>query len=277
MPIYPVFGIDMQVAFNFSRGAIVELFRNIRDSPDIYEVINDDSTRMSFPNVVERIENLLDNIFPADTGLTVSYQGTEFNLESLFDLVGWIFSVTGEVPADATAANYYYPLVILYCKWCWTLCVHRWRVPQMVQITWFTQGTTKRVCLGSNLDRPGQPRKNAARRRRFDMLLTDRLAEEDERNWSYLHFGGQLIGHCAETFPALFIKSLGDVVTLENARGIAVKPIRALINGLPNKLHVPNTFAMRRDLLANPCPNCQRVLSRLEKDINLANFRVANL
>jgi hypothetical protein len=59
MPIYPVFGIDMQVAFNFSRGEIVELFRNIRDSPDIYEVIDDDSTRTSFPNVVERIETLL--------------------------------------------------------------------------------------------------------------------------------------------------------------------------------------------------------------------------
>jgi len=61
------------------------------------------------------------SVFPDGDPLVVSYQGTDFELETLFDLVGWIFSVTGQIPKDATAANYYYPLVILYCQWCRTL------------------------------------------------------------------------------------------------------------------------------------------------------------
>ncbi|KAG2038183.1 hypothetical protein BDR03DRAFT_1010114 [Suillus americanus] len=209
MAMHQAFLRDMQVAFDLDRTQILTLFKDIRDRLDDYEVIDNDSTRASFPDVVERIETLLgmNRIFPDGAALTVSYQGTNFELETLFDLVGWIFSVTGRILEGATAANYYYPLVILYSKWCRTLCSKR-REPQMVQITWFTQGGTKRVCIGGNLDKPAQARKDAARIIRFERLLQDELAEEGERNESYVgDTSGQFIGHCAETFPALFIKS----------------------------------------------------------------------
>ncbi|KAG1818749.1 uncharacterized protein BJ212DRAFT_108258 [Suillus subaureus] len=216
------------------------------------------------------------SVFPDGDALTVSYQGTNFELETLFDLVGWIFSVTGQTPNNATSANYYYPLVILYCQWCRTLCANEKKEPQMVQITWFPEGSTKRVCLGSNLDKPKRTRKDAARIKRFDRLLKDNLAKEDEREKSYVGDGGQLIGHCAESFPALFIKSLGNKVTLADVRGVAVKPFKALSSEVANKFAVPDTEA-RKELLEDPCNNCKVVLPRLGSHINLDNFSILKL
>ncbi|KAG2038186.1 hypothetical protein BDR03DRAFT_1010118 [Suillus americanus] len=275
MSIHKAFHLEMEDAFNLTQTQIVALFNSIKAKFDYYEVINDTPTRESFPKVVERIETLLKrkSIFPDGNALTVSYQGTNFELETLFDLVGWIFSVTGETAKDATAANYYYPLVILYCQWCRTLCANVKKEPQMVQITWFTQGSTKRVCIGSNLDQPKAARKEVARTKRFDRLLKDKLAEEDERLKSYVGDGGQFIGHCAETFPVLFIKSLGNKVTLADTRGVAVKPFEALMAA--NKFVIPDK-KVRKDLLQDPCNNCKVVLPRLG-NINLDNFSILNL
>ncbi|KAG1818752.1 uncharacterized protein BJ212DRAFT_1479731 [Suillus subaureus] len=264
MPIHQAFLRDMQVAFNLSRTQIVTLFKDIRDKPNDYGVIDNAPPHASFPSVVERIETLLgmNSIFPNGAALTVSYQGTNFEFETPFDLVGWILSVTGHIPEDVTTANYYYPLVILYCQWCRTLCAREKKEAKMVQITWYTQGGTKRVCLGSSLDRPKGERKEIARTRRFNMLSRDRLALGYERHLPYSGDGGQPIGHCAETFPILFIKSLGEEVTLPDARGIAVKPLEALNAGMPNKFDVPDTETLRKDLLEDPCDNCEVVLLR---------------
>jgi hypothetical protein len=277
MSIHQAFHKEMKDAFKLDAKKIVELFDDINARLDYYEVINDLPTHESFSKVVERIKKLQErkSVFPDGDPLVVSYQGTDFELETLFDLVGWIFSVTGQIPKDATAANYYYPLVILYCQWCRTLSANSKKEPQMVQITWFSQGSTKRVCIGSNLDKPKKPRKDAARTKRFDRLLKDDLAREDERQKSYVGDGGQLIGHCAETFPALFIKSLGNKVMLADARGVAVKPFEALGDEVANKFEVPNT-ELRITLLEDPCANCKIVLPRLG-NINLNNFSVLNL
>lgn len=278
MSIHKAFHKEMQDASIMSETQIVTLFDDINTRLNEYEVINDTPTRESFSKVVGRIKTLQQrsSVFPDGNALTVSYQGTNFELETLFDLVGWIFSVTGNTPEDATAANYYYPLVILYCQWCRTLCGKVEKEPQMVQITWFPQGSIKRVCIGSNLDRPKKPRKDAARMNRFNMLLADELAEDDEQETHYTGDGGQLIGHCAETFPMLFIKSLKDQVTLSDARGVAVKPFKALNDVLANKFAIPDTEALRRELLEDPCNNCQVVLPRLG-NINLDNFSILNL
>ncbi|KAG2038180.1 hypothetical protein BDR03DRAFT_999527 [Suillus americanus] len=280
MAMHQAFLMDMQAAFALNRAGILTLFKDIRDRLDDYGVINNNLTRASFPSVVQGIEALQNVIvYPVRAALTVNYQGTNFELKTLFDLVGWIFSVTGQIPEDATAANYYYPLVILYCQWCRTLCANEEKEPQMVQITWFIQGLegTKRVCIGSALDRPGPGRKNAARINRFEKLLQYELAEEGERHESYVGDGGQLIGHCAETFPVLFIHSLGNQVALADVRGVAVKPFSALNDRLPNKFHIPNTVVLRDELLADPCRNCKVVLPRLGNDLNLDNFSVLNL
>ncbi|KAG2336971.1 hypothetical protein BDR05DRAFT_970686 [Suillus weaverae] len=273
MSIHKAFDIEMQEAFNLNSTGIVTLFDDINTRLDHYQVIDNTPTRESFPKVLGRIKTLLqrNSIFPDGAALTVSYQGTNFELETLFDLVGWIFSVTGHIPEDATAVNYYYPLVILYCQWCRTLCGNKDKEPQMVQITWFPQEGTKRVCLGSNMDRPKKLRKAVARKRRFDMLVRDGLARADELEANYMTEGGHLIGYCAETFPMLFIKSLKNKVTVADAIGVAVKPFRAL--EFHDKFTIPVTVKLRRELLENPCRNCQVVLTRLGC-IDLTNFSI---
>ncbi|KAG2335384.1 hypothetical protein BDR05DRAFT_1006869 [Suillus weaverae] len=274
MAIHEAFHRDMHVAFNLDRAGIIALFDDINTRRDYYEVINNDPTRESFPKVVERIKTLQkkNSIFPDGPALTVSYQGTNFELETLFDLVGWIFSVTGKTPDDATPANYYYPLVILYSQWCLTLCVKKEKAPQMVQITWFPQESAKRVCLGGNLDRPLPLRKEVARKNRFDMLLNNGLAKADEFEKRYTSDGGQFIGHCAETFPMLFVKSLGNKVTMTDVKGVSVR-LWALTDDVTDKFAVPNTD---QNLLEDPCENCQVILLRLGH-INLDNFSIHNL
>ncbi|KAG2748834.1 hypothetical protein P692DRAFT_20819074 [Suillus brevipes Sb2] len=294
MPIHKAFHMEMQHAFTMNAtqvwfslysGAfdpmslqIVALFDEIAAGLEYYEVIDNTPTRESFSKVVERIKFLQkrSTIFPDGSALTASYQGTDFGLETLYDLVGWIFSVTGNTPGDATAANYYYPLIVLYCQWCRTLCGKVEKEPQMVQITWFPQGSTIRVCIGGNLDRPKKLRKDIARTNRFGMLLAHGLAQEDEMEKRYTDDGGQLIGHCAETFPMLFIKSLKDKVTLPDVRGVAVKPFEALGEGVANKFAVPDTVPLRQQLLEDPCKNCKVVLPRLGS-INLDHFNILNL
>lgn len=278
MPIHQAFHMEMQHAFTMNATQIVALFDEIAAGLEYYEVIDNTPTRQSFPKVVERIKFLQkrSTIFPDGSALTASYQGMDFGLETLYDLVGWIFSVTGNTPADATAANYYYPLIVLYCQWCRTLCGKVEKEPQMVQITWFPQGSAIRVCIGGNLDRPKKLRKDIARMNRFGMLLAHGLAQEDEVEKRYTDDGGQLIGHCAETFPMLFIKSLKDKVTLPDVRGVAVKPFEALGEGVANKFAVPDTVPLRQQLLEDPCKNCKVVLPRLGS-INLDHFNILNL
>lgn len=65
-------------------------------------------------------------------------------------------------------------------------------------------------------------------------------------------------------------------MTLPDARGVAVKPFEALDDGLANKFAVPDTEALRKQLLEDPCKNCQVVLPRLGS-INLDHFSILNL
>ncbi|KAG1720008.1 hypothetical protein EDB19DRAFT_1779732 [Suillus lakei] len=282
MSIHQAFHKEMKDAFVLNRAGIETLFNDIVTRPDYLNIINHVATRQSLSEVVKKIEALgkRNNIFPPDPPLTLSvnYQGAKFDLETVFDLVGFIFSVTGGIAADATPANYYYPLVILYCKWCRTLAGdNAGKEPGMVQITWFTQGETKRVCLGGNLDKPKNVRKEAARIRRFDMLVSNGLALGSEKNTSYVDVGGQLIGHCAETFPVLFIQWLRDQLTLKEIRGVAVKPFKVLDDAVTDKFAVPDTDQKREELLADPCDNCQKVIPRVGAGIDLNRFSVYNL
>ncbi|KAG2365626.1 hypothetical protein BDR07DRAFT_1549141 [Suillus spraguei] len=271
MSIHEAFHETMEKDIEFDAAKIMELFDKIKDNLNYHEVINNILTRNSFPNVVERIKYLRDKSTAfLDKQLTVSYQGMDCKFETLFDLVGWIFSVTGLIPDDATAADYYHPLVILYGQWCQTLLGKKDKQPQVVQITWFTQESIKRVCLGSSLDKPKKARKDSARE---NILVPTGLAKEDERNKSYMPGDeGQLIGHCAETFPALLIKLLGNKVALADVGGVAVKPFEAL--KVEDKLAIPD-MAVRKKLLENPCANCKVILLRLG-NINLDNFSTNN-
>lgn len=147
--------------------------------------------------------------------VAVSYQGTNLNHESIFDFVGWIFSVSGDSPTGADKTNYYYPLVALYTYFCRMLCPDESYEPQMVQITWFTQGSVNRAVLGGNLDRPdrqqGQHVKNDARKRRCQKMIDVGWLTQQQMNASFVILAsgsrGQKFGHCAESLPFLYIQT----------------------------------------------------------------------
>lgn len=148
--------------------------------------------------------------------MEVNYQGTSFLHVTLFDLIGWLFSVAGTSPDHASRSNYYYPLVALYAQFCLLACDSNKRAPQIVQLTWFTQGDKTRAVLGANLDKPKPTTvKDNARSRRVDELIARTLVQEAERNTSYVvtvsatgqRRYGQLFGHCCETWPWIYMKS----------------------------------------------------------------------
>ena len=155
--------------------------------------------------------------------IAVSYQGTNITHETLFDLIGWIFSVAGASPAGADRSNYYYPLLSLYCMFIRRLCPNprknwdRDGEPQMVQITWFAQGAVTRAALGANLDKPGRAQKDAARVRRAQRMVTIGWLTAQERDTlTYVRTASvpagqpslaQLFGHCAESMPFMYIQT----------------------------------------------------------------------
>ena len=147
-----------------------------------------------------------------DSPIVVSYQGTNYQHDSVFDLIGWIFSVSGPSPPRAGRSNYYYPLIALYCVFCRKAAPKIENEPKMVQITWFAQNRTPRLCIGANLDKPGFAIKDAARKRRGQYMVDARWLTSQERDtWTNVPLPSgslpQLAGHCAESLPFLYIQS----------------------------------------------------------------------
>lgn len=128
---------------------------------------------------------------------------------TLLDLVGWIISVSGPAPSNATRDNYYYPLCGLYAYFCRTLLGAKKREAQMIQLTFFQQGTTKRVVLAANLDNPPNDSKETIQQARnaqmvsASLIVPNQASEVDQAGDAL----PQKYGHCAETFSFLFVKS----------------------------------------------------------------------
>lgn len=128
---------------------------------------------------------------------------------TVLDLVGWIISVSGPAPSDAERETYYYPLCGLYAYFCRTLLGIKKREPQMIQLTYFQQGTTKRAVLGANLDKPPNDVKDRIQRARNAQMVTAGLIVPNQASGVDQAGGAapQKYGHCAETFCFLFVKS----------------------------------------------------------------------
>jgi len=114
-------------AYKWTDTEIMQLFAWIRDNPDFYNV--ESQSRASLGAVVTGLTTLVSRReILLHTPLQVRYQNTMFMLESMYDLVGWIFSVTGTTPAGATRENYYYPLAGLYSIFFVGDWLTRWRM-----------------------------------------------------------------------------------------------------------------------------------------------------
>ncbi|KAH7928816.1 hypothetical protein BV22DRAFT_170524 [Leucogyrophana mollusca] len=271
---------DMVAAFKWPKEKILDFFDRVTAQPGPRGYDVEAGSQKSLDAVVLSIHKLVKettsqkSIF-LDPPLSVTYQKTEFKLETIFELVGWIFSVTGTSPSNANRNNYYYPLAALYCVF-WRRLTEKTTIdpplkhdPNMVQMTWFTQGGKTRICISSTLDGIGlKPFKDAAQLRRQDDLIKSTLLPKEYKNKTLVETPNpQMFGHCAETAPFLFIQSIVKEVTASTAEGFALKP--KLI--LPDKYKEPYDYA-RLDyrVLRPPCENCSYLVPRL--GFKLKNF-----
>ena len=149
--------------------------------------------------------------------LTVDYQGNKFELRTLYDIIGWIFSVLGNENAQvgATRENYYYPLMMIARVFSAKL-ISNAKAPDVWMVMWFKQTVNgkkvTRVVLGATLDDPSdivkeetkEFRKGLLKREEVLIWMDGRLPPEQEQGPSGA-IVRQDFGHCAETYPLLFI------------------------------------------------------------------------
>ncbi|ETN38246.1 uncharacterized protein HMPREF1541_06277 [Cyphellophora europaea CBS 101466] len=63
--------------------------------------------------------------------------GKQLPVRTLFDVLGWILSVTAKPDGGkATQNNFYLPLLALFGKWCWALLPDKTSQPNMIHISW---------------------------------------------------------------------------------------------------------------------------------------------
>lgn len=213
----------------------------------------------------------------------------------MYDLVGWIFSVTGTTPASVTRENYYYPLAGLYSIFCRRLIGEVTNEPQMVQLSFFTQtvsgASTGRIVIGATLDELPNKIKEPARVRRAQILVNFSIIRQEEVQSSNVQqprgSRGQKFGHCAETFPFLFLNSwvrglyswkkqlmtccrIKSQVNWTAAAGFAVQTTTAI----SDDEHAEEQFSLDalRNSLINPCGNCRVLIERMK--LTMSNFEV---
>ncbi|KAF9261372.1 hypothetical protein L218DRAFT_1001865 [Marasmius fiardii PR-910] len=261
-------------AYQKSSEKILELFGDFRDHPDYYDV--EPNARANMAEAVKTIKERLDqNTCLLDKLLVVQYQGTaeesEFKFETIYDIVGWIFSVVGKTPTGATKENYFWPLLGVYFMFCRKLINNKEKEPQMVQLTFFSQNDgVQRVCLGANLDNPKPSRKNEMQKRRAEQMWQKRLILQNEQEYvdeklkenfpTEATYPPQKLGHCAETFPLLFIHSLGETaVDAASVGGFAGKMDLAFNFNEQNPVYDKDEVTKN---LVSPCGNCEFLIKK---------------
>ncbi len=160
------------------------------------------------------------------SSLPVAYKGNTFNLRTLYDIVSWILSVVGTVPGIATKENYYFPLMMIGYVFSSKLIPAKPNKkggrpkpsagpPAVWSVMWFKQmvgnSPITRVLVGATLDQPGKSTKDNAKDFRKGLLKASQILEWNQAltpvQLRSPNRTGQDFGHCAETYPLLFICS----------------------------------------------------------------------
>ena len=143
----------------------------------------------------------------------------------MYDIVGWIFSVVGYAPVGATRENYYYPLMMIAYDFCKKLVpdvtdkiygIER-KAPDVWMVMWFTgrhstnDHLVTHVVLGTTLDTPTPGVKDDTKEFRNKLLIDKKILEKGKIAPQKLSepegSRGQDFGHCAESYPLLFVCS----------------------------------------------------------------------
>ncbi|KAF7790372.1 hypothetical protein EIP86_001327 [Pleurotus ostreatoroseus] len=267
---------------------MLDLFDKIKANPATYGM--QVKARDNVSAVVDKIRDMIDNyqVF-MDSPLQAYYQDKSFDHYTVFDLIGWLFSVCGDSPSEASRSNYYYPLSALFSVFSRLAASDGNDEPQMVQVTWFTQtvgqSAITRAVVGANLDdNAGEHRdeKDSTRTARAQMFVDVGLLDQSKIDDSLVKAPSasgsgpkrrafaQLYGHCAETYPFLYLQSVqSQIPQLQAAAGLALRTTDLL----PSNSSIPLDYA-EADVIAaitNPCANCTDLIQKLK--LNYDNFK----
>lgn len=306
MVVYSFFfngNYTLEVALALSASEIIALFQRFAANEDRYGV--QEEARGYMESAVSMIKTIHERykkdprLNPGYTvdGLIVGYQGNEFKLQTLYDIVGWIFSVVGNVPNGATRENYYYALMMIAYIFCTKLIPAttiegkqkeiRSMAPDVWSVMWFNQKVNNRpvtrVLLGATLDDPPGNIKNKAKEFRKDLLRKEGILVWRDgtplptQKWGPRGIVGRDFGNCAETYPLLFICSLAkDRSEAFEIRGSA-EGLAALAPALYDA-SVPEITPYRdakgkvNPKIMRPCTNCACLMGELGNGFTVAKF-----
>lgn len=124
--------------------------------------------------------------------------------------------MVGDVPNGATGESYYYPLMMIGYVFCRKLISRK--APEVWSVMWFKQTVNNRpvtrAVLGATLDKPGKDLKEDTKNFRKGLLKMEGiLVWRDDKTpipaqmWEPEGITGQDFGHCAESYPLLYICS----------------------------------------------------------------------
>ena len=89
---------------------------------------------------------------PQKDGIGFSFEGVHLPDNTVFDMLGWLLSVTNIPAAGAEPRTWYLQLLTLYARWCIVLAGNKDGIPPMVHISWFPGAKSpKVVLLGSTI------------------------------------------------------------------------------------------------------------------------------
>jgi hypothetical protein len=115
---------------------------------------------------------------------------------TMADLLGWVISIAGRAPKEATETNFYLPLLSLYASWITKLSPSKRQAPRTVQITYLCSVMHHlNLALGASIGGGGL--REQVQPKRYTLLEEVegvRLAGVD-------YSIPQKFGHCAEVYP----------------------------------------------------------------------------
>ncbi|KAL8789007.1 MAG: hypothetical protein Q9195_007027 [Heterodermia aff. obscurata] len=206
---------------------------------------------------------------PKKDGIGFSFEGVHLPDNTVFDMLGWLLSVTN-IPADsAQPRTWYLQLLALYAKWCIVLAGNQSGIPPMVHISWFPGAKSQKVVLlGSTIGRIpelnwAEPAPKTAsfkamtiinERQRY-MADAGFVPQQGQEVDIRRAVNGKGFGICAETFFYLVARGLNE----QNVRGLALRPD---LDAFRKLTAYNETTAMQA--LADPCAySCQKLIPQL--------------
>jgi len=283
--------LDFRDLYRYKTLDVIKFYTKVAQDPKEYGV--PPAYHAEFPKAVKLLENFSDpaaplKVFTKQQGSiqvldpkTFQYADNKITLYTVYDLLGYLLSVIGPAPVEATRENYYIPLLAAYSKQCSEFAGNIKRAPYMTQITYFdklaeetpallsidvpddlSKAPDLNTALGASIGGPPQI-KRAVQEARYTFIQTYSGVTLPGPDVSLIDGipKGQRFGHCAETYPLTLLLS-----------GRKMDPgLVACFSGLALETEAVQDMSDYKleallEHMRNPCQNCQHLIKLYQGD-----------